>query len=79
VVSVASGLLAPWDELIGKYAEVGTSVNQESQVADSGSDEQVARSCETGVCLHQRLSLPFSCWWKEYGCEHLRTLFLNRQ
>jgi len=32
VVSVAGGLLAPWDELLGNYAEVGTGVNQEFQV-----------------------------------------------
>ena len=31
---VAGALLAPWYELSGKHAEVGTGVDQESQVAD---------------------------------------------
>jgi len=76
---VAGALLTPWEVPSGKYAEVGTGVDQESQFAASFGDEQAAGSYETGVCRHQRLSLPFPCGWKEHCGVHLRALSPNRR
>jgi len=76
---VAGALLATWDELSGKHAEVGTGVDQESQVANSVGDEQAGSGCGTGACRYQRLSLPFPCRLWEHGVVHLRTPSPNRR